>query len=221
MPQADVFNIKGENRGKVSLADAVFYGRINKALLYEVITIQSANKRSGTACTKTRGEVSGGGRKPYKQKGTGNARAGSNRSPLFRHGGVTFGPKPRSYKSRVNKEKKRLAIISSLTAKLKDGQIIVLDSLELHDGKSKTLQSILKKVVIPKNGESKKINRKILIIVDKIDDNLKRSADNIPYLRVLSVSSINVYDIVNCDILIATRKSCDEITQKYTAHNNI
>jgi large subunit ribosomal protein L4 len=198
MSEVDVLNFKGEKTGKVALSAKLFDQKINATVLHEVITMQLANKRLGTASTKTRGEVSGGGIKPYKQKHTGRARAGSSRSPLWRHGGITFGPRPRSYKYTVPAQKKQAALISALSSKAKDNGVIILDKLELAQPKTKNVSQMLKKL---------NIKGLALLVVVTITNELARSSRNIPFLELATASKLNVYEILQCKHLIITKEA--------------
>jgi large subunit ribosomal protein L4 len=198
MSEVDVFNFKGEKTGKVDLSSKLFDQKINATVLHEVITMQLANQRLGTASTKTRGEVSGGGIKPYKQKHTGRARAGSIRSPLWRHGGITFGPRPRSYKYDVPAQKKQAAFISALSSKAKDNGIIILDKMELSQPKTRNVGQMLEKL---------NINGLALLVVDKVTNELARAARNIQSLELATATKLNVYEILQSKHLIITKEA--------------
>lgn len=208
MPEVNLYNSKGENIGKVPLAADIFGGKINQALLHEAVVMYLANKRKGTACTKTKGEVSGGGVKPWKQKGTGRARAGSIRSPLWRHGGTTFGPKPRDYKYSMPDKKKKIALKSALKAKLQDQKVIVLDSIEINEPKTRVIDKIFTKL---------NANVKTLLVVKNIDEKLKRSSRNIPYLKVALASGLNAYDVLNCNNLIIVKEAIESLENMFKA----
>jgi len=198
MPEIDVVNHKGEKTGKAVLPARLFEQKINMALLHEMVNMQLANKRQGNASTKTRGEVSGGGIKPYKQKHTGRARAGSTRSPLWRHGGIIFGPQPRSYRYELPDKKKKLAFVSALSSKAKDNNIIVLDSITITEPKTKNVDQILKKL---------KTTGLILLVVDKISPELHRAARNIPHLLIKIAAQVNVYEVLQCNKMIITQSA--------------
>ncbi|MDD5259082.1 MAG: 50S ribosomal protein L4 [bacterium] len=198
MSEVDILNFKGEKTGKIALSAKLFDQKINATILHEVITMQLANKRLGTASTKTRGEVSGGGIKPYKQKHTGRARAGSTRSPLWRHGGIIFGPRPRSYKYDVPAKKKQAALISALSSKAKDNGIIVLDKLELAQPKTKNIGQMLKKL---------NINGLALLVVVTVTNDLARAARNIQSLELATAAKLNVYEILQSKHLIITKEA--------------
>ena len=173
MPKIDVLNIKGEKVDEVTLSDEIFGIEPNEALVHQVVVAQLANKRQGTQSAKTRSEVRGGGRKPWRQKGTGRARAGTIRSPLFTGGGVIFAPKPRDYSQHVNKKMRRLAMKSVFSAKYNMNELIVLDKLELAEAKTREMAAVLKAL----NTE------KALIVLDGMDENVIRSARNIPLCK--------------------------------------
>jgi len=182
-----VMSQKGDKLSELSLNEKVFDGKINIALLHQVTRMYLANQRQGTHATKTRGEVSGGGQKPWRQKGTGRARAGSNRSPLWRHGGVTFGPKPRDYGYELPKKIKQSAIRSSLNAKVRDQEIILVDKLKINQPKTKEFASILTAL---------KIEGKALVIVAENTEALKRSSRNIPNVLLKPQHEVNAYDLL-------------------------
>ncbi len=198
MSEVDVFNFKGEKTGTVALSSKLFDQKINATVLHEVITMQLANQRLGTASTKTRGNVSGGGIKPYKQKHTGRARAGSTRSPLWRHGGIIFGPLPRSYKYDVPAKKRQAALISALSSKAKDNGIIILDKLELAQPKTKNVCQLLKKL---------KVQGLTLLVVEKVTTDLARASRNIQSLELATAAKLNVYEIIQCKHLIITKEA--------------
>lgn len=191
--EVNLYDIKGEEKGKIVLP-AIFSQEISIPLLHEVVTAYLANQRSGCASTKTRGEVRGGGHKPWRQKGTGRARAGSIRSPLWRHGGVVFGPKPRDYSLSLPKKKLRKALLQALAAKV--DLIKVIENLEFEKVKTKSVVKILKKIGIA--------NEKTLMVTEKINDNLKRISRNIPYLHLVERRNLNTYDVLNCKNLLFT-----------------
>ncbi len=189
----DVLDIKGKKSSKITL-DAEKFGKVNDALFYEVVKMQLANRRSGTASTKTRGEVSGGGAKPWKQKGSGRARAGTNRSPIWRHGGTCFGPKPRDYSYNVPKKVMAAALRSAIALKIKENKIKVFEKLEIAEPKSKLLATLLK---------GQKIES-ALIVVDADDKNLRLAARNLKDIKYILGAGLNVYDILNFDELVIT-----------------
>jgi len=198
MAKLDVYNLNNEKVSEIELSDSILGYPVNKILIHEVVKMQLANKRQGTHSTKTKGKVSGGGRKPYKQKGTGNARAGSNRSPLWRGGGTTFGPQPRDYSYSMPKKKVKNALKSVIHAKYDEGALIVLDSLYVENGRTKEGIEILKKF---------SATRGVLFIVDAIDDKVARAFSNLDYADILHIDGLNVYDLVNSYKIIVL-KSC-------------
>jgi large subunit ribosomal protein L4 len=192
---ADVVNSKNETVDRCELPDAVFAAPVKPHLLHEVVRMQLAGRRQGTADTKGRSEVSGGGKKPWKQKGTGRARAGTIRSPLWRHGGTVFGPHPRSYAYGVPKAVRRQALLGALTAKAQSGAIRILDSLSLERPSTKAMAGLLK---------GAGVGGKALVVLPARDETLEKSARNLPLVRVLTVQGLNVYDILLADTLVLT-----------------
>lgn len=207
MPEVDVLNIKNKTVGKIELPADVFGVSVNKVVLHEVVRNYLANQRQGTAATKTKGLVSGGGKKPWKQKHTGRARAGSIRSPLWRGGGITFGPQPRDYSYRLPKKVKWAGFSSALSAKLADGEVIVVEDLSMTEPKTKKLISIL-------TGFGLKDNKVLIIIPDK-DNMLELSARNISGVDVRTVNNLNVYDILYHERLFITKKAVELMREVY------
>ncbi len=199
----DVFDIKGKKSSKLTVDDKV-YGKVNEDLFYEVVKMQRANRRSGTASTKTRSEVSGGGAKPWKQKGSGRARAGTNRSPIWRHGGTCFGPKPRDYSYNVPKKVMTAALRSAVAMKIRDNKIRVFDKFEVAEPKSKLLATLLK---------DQKIEN-ALIVVNEDDKNLRLAARNLKGFKYIKSAGINVYDILLHDELIITKEAFTAIGER-------
>jgi large subunit ribosomal protein L4 len=199
MPSTTVYNMAGEAVEQLELSEQVFGVTPNVAVLHQVVTAQLVNRRQGNASTKTRSEVSGGGRKPYKQKGTGRARQGSTRAPQFRHGGTVFGPKPRVYHHDVPKKMRRLAIRSALSDKVANEQLIVLNDLALESPRTKDMLAILDN--LPLNG------RRILMMLPKRDENVVLSTRNIPSAKVQHVSSINVVELLKHDCVIMSKET--------------
>jgi len=187
MPTVDLLNLSKEKVGTVDLDEAIFGAEVNSPLIHEAVVMQRASMRQGTAATKTRGLVSGGGKKPWRQKGTGRARAGSSRSPLWRGGGTVFGPTPRNYGYPFPRKKYRAALRGILTAKMKSGAILIVDGLELREAKTKEMAQILKKL---------DAGRRTVIVADKADDRMNRAIRNIPLVKLLPVQGLNVYDLV-------------------------
>ncbi len=192
MPTVDIFNIQKEKVGELSLKDDIFGVEVRGDVLHEVVTWQRACRRSGCACTKTRGEVSGGGRKPWRQKGTGRARSGSNRSPVWKGGGTTFGPRPRSYAYTLPKKVRRLALKMALSSKLSHGQLVVLDSYPHSAPKTKDFVAVLKNFAM----------NKVLLVSPEENRALELSARNVPGVQVMLAAGLNVYDILKYDHLV-------------------
>ena len=193
MPTVAVLDMKGKEVGTLELSGNIFGIEPNATVMHEMVVNYLANQRQGTQSALTRAEVSGGGRKPWKQKGTGHARQGSIRAPQWRHGGVVFAPKPRSYRYTVNKKVRRLAMKSAFSSKVLDNDLIVLDSIELNEFKTKTIVEMLKAL-----GASKKV----LIVIPEVDKKVINSARNIPNVKTTQVNTLNVYDMLNTDKLI-------------------
>jgi large subunit ribosomal protein L4 len=200
MPSTTVYNQAGEAIEKLELSEQVFGVTPNKAVLHQVVTAQLVNRRQGTASTKTRAEVSGGNKKPYKQKGTGNARQGSTRAPQFRHGGTVFGPKPHPYHHDVPKKVRRLAIRSVLSDKVANDALIVVDNLSLEKPRTKDMLDILSK--LPTNAD-----KRVLMMLPQRDENVVLSTRNIPMAKVQHVSSINVVELLKHDYVIMPVKT--------------
>ena len=203
MSKVSVLNIKGEKVKDITLNDAVF-GVKNDAVLFDAITLARNGERQGTSSTKTRAEVSGGGRKPWRQKGTGRARQGSTRAPHWYHGGVVFGPKPRSYKSKMNRKERRLALKSALSYKLLDNEMIILDELKLMSNKTKEMKTIL---------DNLKINKTALIVVSELNDEIILASRNLENVILLDASEINVLDLVSTNNLIITEDAIKKIEE--------
>lgn len=201
MTKISVKNIKNEKVKDLTLADSVWNIEPNNDCLKKMVKLQLAATRQGTAKTKTRAEVSGGGKKPWKQKGTGRARAGSNRSPIWRGGGVVFGVTPRDYTFKINKKERELALKTALTLKNVEKELVVLDSIKLETLKTKELKSIL---------ETLELNGKTLFVTAEDNENLYMASRNLGYAYVVLANEINCYDLVNADYLV-----CDEAAVKY------
>lgn len=204
MPEVDLLNSKGENVGKISLPEEIFGKKVNPGLVHEALVSQLAMARQGTASTKTRAEVSGGGAKPWRQKGTGRARVGSNRSPIWRHGGITFGPKPRSYKIAFPKKKRRSAVKQILSEKIRENRLRVIDSLMLEEGKTKKAKALLEKMDVLMGA---------LVIAKGKDANLSRAFANLPKVKLITVQSINIRDLLNYEKIIITRDAIGAIVE--------
>jgi large subunit ribosomal protein L4 len=192
MPTVDVYNIQKEKVGELDLKDEIFGVEVKGHLLHEVVTWQLACRRSGTACTKSRGEVKGGGRKPWRQKGTGRARAGSNRSPIWKGGGVIFGPKPRSYAYALPKKVRALALRMALSSKLASGQLVVLDQYPHTAPKTKEFVEVLRNFDLSK----------VLFVAPEENRALELSARNVPHVQVMQPAGLNVYDILKYTHLV-------------------
>jgi len=205
MPQVELINKENKSVGKVELPDDIFGVVVNKELLHEVVHNHLANKRQGNAATKTKGLVSGGGKKPYKQKGTGRARAGSNRSPLWRGGGTIFGPQPRDYSYRLPKKAKWLALSSALAAKFADNEVVIIDDLSLIEPKTKAVKSMLKGLGLDN----------VLIIVPEKNGNLELAARNIPRVDIARVSELNVYSILAHKKLLILKDAVERLKEVY------
>ena len=206
MPTLDLFNQEKKKVGSIELRDDVFATDVNVALVHQVLKAQLAGRRQGTAKTKTKSEVRGGGKKPFKQKGTGNARQGSTRSPLQVGGGQSFGPQPRSYEQATPKEMMRGALRSALSDRLKAERLLIVDEFKLDKIKTKTLVDLLQK------------NWKVeqVLIVDDANTNLELSGRNIPRIKVLRTEGINVYDIVRNDWLVMTKRAVQAVEARLT-----
>lgn len=205
MANVAVINMNGENVGSIELNDAIFGIEANEHVMHLAVVQYLANQRQGTQSAKTRAEVRGGGRKPWRQKGTGRARQGSTRSPQWTGGGVVFAPKPRSYSFRLNKKVKRLALQSALSSKVAENKIIVLDELTLPEIKTKEMAKVLGNI---KCG-------KALIVMDGSNTNVMLSARNIPDVKTASVNTINVYDILKYNTLVVTKEAVAKIEEVY------
>ena len=205
MPSVALYNIAGQEIGTVKLSDEIFAQEVNQAALHTVVRAYLANQRQGTQSALTRAEVSGGGIKPWRQKGTGRARQGSTRSPQWRHGGVVFAPKPRDYRVSVNKKVKRLAMKSALSSKVNDGSLIVFDALELAAPKTKEMIKVLDAV---------KVNKALVVLPEK-NETVERATGNIPNVKATLVGTLNVYEILQYDTLILTKDSLAKIEQVY------
>ncbi|MBU0477975.1 50S ribosomal protein L4 [bacterium] len=198
MATIKVYSIDKKESEELKLDNKIFDKKVNESVLQQAVRMYLANKRKGSANTKTRAEVRGGGAKPWKQKGTGRARAGSNSSPLWRKGGVTFGPKPRDFHYSIPQKVKDLALKSAVNVKYKDNQIMLIDSLVVKSGKTKDAAGIFSKFCPGK---------RVLVIKDKIDESTARSMRNLQDIRVISSASVNTYDILAHDILFCDRDS--------------
>lgn len=194
MPKIDVYNIEGKKVSDIELADSVFGIEPNEKIVHSVLVNYMANQRQGTSNTKTRAEVSGGGRKPYRQKGTGNARQGSIRATQYRHGGIAFGPVPRDYSKKMNKKEKRLALKSALSYKVLDKELVVVDAIKFDTNKTKEMTNLLEVLGLT--------NHKVLVCVKELTDNVCLAARNLANVKVVMPNEVNTYDLVSSDNLL-------------------
>ena len=205
MANVSVYNMEGKEVGTMELNDAVFGVEVNEHLVHMAVVSQLANKRQGTQKAKTRSEVSGGGRKPWRQKGTGHARQGSTRAPQWTGGGVVFAPTPREYTVKLNKKERRLALKSVLTAKVQENKFIVLDELKLDEIKTKKFQAVLNNLNV----------NKAMVVINDNDKNVVMSAKNIPNVITAQTNTINVYDILKYNTMIVTKAAVETIQEVY------
>lgn len=206
MPKVSVFDMAGKEVSQMELSDAVFGIEPNTAVMHQAVVAYLANQRQGTQSTLTRTEVRGGGRKPWRQKGTGHARQGSIRAPQWVGGGVAIGPKPRSYRLALNKKMKRLALKSAFSSKVLDNNVIVVDKIEMNEFKTKTVVNMLKALGAEK---------KALIVLAQNDEKIVRSAQNIPGVKTAYVNTLNVYDVLNYDKFIVVKDAAQKIEEVY------
>jgi large subunit ribosomal protein L4 len=205
MANVKVFNMSGSEVGSIDLNDSIFAAEVNEHVMHMAVVQYLANQRQGTQSALTRSEVRGGGRKPWRQKGTGRARQGSIRSPQWTGGGVVFAPKPRDYSFKLNKKVKRLALKSALTTKVNEGKLVVVDSFNMEEVKTKVMAGALKAI----NAE------KALVVLGDDNKNAQLSARNIPSVKTASVSTINVYDILKYDSLVVAKDAVAKIEEVY------
>lgn len=205
MANVSVYNMEGKEVGTIDLNDAIFGVEVNEHLVHMAVVQQLANNRQGTQKAKTRSEVSGGGRKPWRQKGTGHARQGSTRSPQWTGGGVVFAPVPRDYSFKINKKEKRAALKSVLTSRVLDNKLIVVDELKFDEIKTKKFQAVM---------DNLKVKKALVVIADN-DEKITMSARNIPTVKTALVNSINVYDILKGDTLVLTKDAVAKIEEVY------
>ena len=206
MPNISVVDMEGKQVGTVDLSDSIFGIEPNAAVMHQVVLSYLAAQRQGTQSALTRAEVSGGGRKPWRQKGTGRARQGSTRAPQWTHGGVVFAPKPRDYRFTVNKKERRLAMKSALSVKAAENDIIVVDAITTGEYKTKKIAAMLKAI---------EADKKALIVLPEVDSMVIKSANNIPGVKTAQVNTINVYDILNADKLIIAKDAVSKIEEVY------
>ncbi len=205
MANVSVYNIEGKEVGSIELNDAVFGVEVNEHLVHMAVVNQLANNRQGTQSAKTRSEVSGGGRKPWRQKGTGHARQGSTRSPQWTGGGVVFAPKPRDYSFKMNKKEKRIALLSALSSKVADNKIVVLDSFNLDEIKTKKFAEVMGNL---------KVN-KALVVIEGENKNVVLSGRNIPTVKVSATNEINTYDVLKYETLVVTKAAVEKLEEVY------
>lgn len=205
MSQVSVYNKEGKEVGTLELNDAVFGVAVNEHLVHLAVVAQLANKRQGTQKAKTRSEVSGGGRKPWRQKGTGHARQGSTRAPQWTGGGMVFAPTPRDYTIKLNKKEKRAALKSALTSRVNDSKFIVVDDLSFDEIKTKNFKKVLDNLKVSK----------ALVVLDEASNNAALSARNLPAVKTAKVSTINVYDILKYNTVVATKAAVANIEEVY------
>lgn len=205
MANVSVYNMEGKEVGTMELNDAVFGVEVNEHLVHLAVVAQLANKRQGTQKAKTRSEVRGGGRKPWRQKGTGHARQGSTRAPQWTGGGVVFAPTPRDYSVKMNKKEKQLAMKSVLTSKVNESKFIVLDELKLAEIKTKQIKAVLDNLKV----------EKALIVTKEKDDVVVKSANNLPKVATTALNNINVYDILKYDTVVVTSEAVAAIEEVY------
>lgn len=205
MANVSVYNMQGAEVGKLELNDAVFGVEVNENLVHEAVVAYLANQRQGTQKAKTRSEVSGGGRKPWRQKGTGHARQGSTRAPQWTGGGVVFAPVPRDYSVSLNKKERRAALKSALTSRVQADKFIVLDELKLDEIKTKGMVKVLEAIKV----------EKALIILDSVDKNVIVSTRNIPSVKTTQVGTLNTYDVMKYDTVVVTKKAVSDIEEVY------
>ncbi len=205
MANVSVYNMEGKEVGSIELNDAVFGVEVNEHLVHMAVVSQLANKRQGTQSAKTRSEVSGGGKKPWRQKGTGHARQGSTRAPQWTGGGTVFAPKPRDYSFKMNRKEKRAALFSALSSKVADNKIIVVDEFKLDEIKTKKFVEVMNNL---------KVN-KALVVVEEDNKNVVLSGRNIPTVKVEANNEINTYDVVKYDTLVVTKAAVEKIQEVY------
>lgn len=206
MAQVQVYNQEGRKTSKFDLADSVFGIEPNKYAMHLAVVSYLAAQRQGTQSTLTRSEVSGGGAKPWRQKGTGRARQGSTRSPQWTHGGIALGPKPRKYKVNVNKKVKRLAMKSALSSKVAESEMLVVNKIELEEIKTKAVAQMLAKL---------KTGKKVLLVLPENNETIYKSARNIQGVKVATVNTLSVYDILNCNNLVVLKDAAKKIEEVY------
>lgn len=206
MANVNIYNMNGDVVGSMELNDKIFGAEVNESVLHSVVRAYLLNQRQGTQSTLTRTEVSGGGRKPWRQKGTGHARQGSTRSPQWRHGGIALGPKPRSYRFTLNKKVRKLAMLSALSAKVSANEMVVVDAIKTDEFKTKTMVAMLKAL---------EAEKKTLIVLDAVDAKVIKSAANIEGVKTTQYNTLNVYDILNCDKFVIVEGAVKKLEEVY------
>ena len=235
MPNIKVMDMTGKEVGEITLSDVIFGAEVNEAVLHAAVRTYLMNQRQGTQSTLTRSEVSGGGRKPWKQKGTGHARQGSTRSPQWTHGGIALGPKPRDYRIALNKKQKRIALFSALSAKFAAGEIIVVDDIKLESYKTAEIVKMLKalgcekevtktykvttvngdEVIKDKKTRTAVVAQKALVVLDTADKMVVKSCANIPTAQTTMYSTINVYEVLNAEKVVLTKAAVEKLQEVY------
>ena len=205
MANVSVYNIEGKEVGSIELNDAVFGVEVNEHLVHMAVVNQLANKRQGTQSAKTRSEVSGGGKKPWRQKGTGHARQGSTRAPQWTGGGTVFAPKPRDYSFKMNKKEKRIALLSALSSKVADNKIVVLDAFNLDEVKTKKFAEVMSNLKVDK----------ALVVIEGENKNVVLSGRNIPTVKVSATNEINTYDVLKYETLVVTKAAVEKLEEVY------
>ena len=205
MANVSVYNIEGKEVGSIELNDAVFGVEVNEHLVHMAVVNQLANNRQGTQSAKTRSEVSGGGRKPWRQKATGHARQGSTRAPQWTGGGIVFAPKPRDYSFKMNKKEKRIALLSALSSKVADNKIVVLDAFNLDEVKTKKFAEVMSNLKVDK----------ALVVIEGENKNVVLSGRNIPTVKVSATNEINTYDVLKYETLVVTKAAVEKLEEVY------
>ena len=206
MPNVKVVNMAGKEVGEIALSDVIFGAEVNKAVLHAAVRAFLMNQRQGTQSTLTRTEVSGGGKKPWRQKGTGRARQGSTRAPQWTHGGIALGPKPRTYRVDLNKKTKRVAMQSALSSKVAGGEMVVIDAITATEYKTKVMADMLKAVGFQK---------KALVVLEEKNDCVYKSLSNIAGVKIAYVNTLNVYDILNCNLFVVAKGAAEKMQEVY------
>jgi len=209
MAKARKYSSDGKEHGTVDLPAAIFEAPVNEHLIWEAVKSHLGNQRQGTAAAKNRALVSGGGRKPWKQKGTGRARAGSNTSPLWPGGGVAFGPKPRDYTTRMNQKARRTALLGALSVRARDGNVLIVEAPQLKEPKTKPVAELLRKVGLE--------GKKVLWVFDRTGETLRKSSRNLAKVETTESATLNTYELMNCDCLVLTEGGLKSLTERLSA----